>query len=241
MNSETKSEVYEEWALAIFLVACFLLSFFKDVFPLLEKGLEAALFAAVFFILKQVRDLRVEVRGGRNRESFFESAQDFYTTAAESVRRGKREIRATYFRDAPPGEAVGDACERYFEDIVEFARTRRRTVRRIISVNNKEMVEWCRAQADLDNSIPSYYVRVLDTGAGAVEPMSMVIIDDETIYLAFSGHTHEQLGGVRPRGEKLAQFLRQRFDSHWAVSIPAREFLASERCVALLQESASAH
>ncbi len=63
-RTRDKSEAWEEFALAAFLVLCFLLAFLKDVFPVLDKGLQAAVFAATFFILKQIRDLKLEIRYG---------------------------------------------------------------------------------------------------------------------------------------------------------------------------------
>ena len=47
VKPRAKSDRWEELALSVFLLVCFLLAFLKDLFPVLDKGLAAAPFATV--------------------------------------------------------------------------------------------------------------------------------------------------------------------------------------------------
>lgn len=94
-----RADRWEEAALTVFLLTCFLLSFLKDLFSVLDKGLMAAIFLAIFFILRQIRDVRLNLEKAAIQETFFATNEEFYESAREAVQRGKREIRATYFRE----------------------------------------------------------------------------------------------------------------------------------------------
>ncbi|MFY1627495.1 hypothetical protein ACN268_30540 [Micromonospora sp. WMMD735] len=232
---ERKSEVVEEWALLVFLLACFLLAFFKDIYPVLDKSLTAAVFASAFFILKQIRDLRIEVRSLDDPpEKHYPSAREFYESAARAVTRSQHQICATYFRNNRPTKDFGKAAEQYFDAVLRFAKEKG-TVRRIIKVTNPELAAWCREQEALDRSIPRYYVRVLNPAQGNMEPMNMAIMDKTITYLLFADHTDTQLGGVRPTGKQLAEFLQARFDEHWRLAIPIRDYVESDEFKSLSQ------
>jgi hypothetical protein len=236
---ERRSEAVEEWALLVFLFSCFLLAFFKDVFPVLDKGLTAALFAGVFFVLKQIRDLRLEIRSREEfAEKFFPSAKDFYSSAARAVDRARQEVCATYFRDAAPDEYAGKEAVQYFDRVVRFAREQG-AVRRIIKVDNASLANWCQRQAELADEVAGYYVRVLNLPAGSVEPMNMAILDRSVVYLAFAGPTDQQLGGVRPPGSQLAGFLQARFDDHWRIATPVDKYVRTKEFQDLLPQPPS--
>ncbi|MCD2188262.1 hypothetical protein [Actinomycetospora soli] len=237
MNTRSRSEAIEEVALLVFLLACFLLSFFKDLFPVLEEGLAAAVFAGLLFLLKQIRDLRLELREKEVEEKYFANADEFYSSAARAVGRANREICATYFRDEPPS-GRGDKRDAYFAAVIEAAR-QRRTVRRIIKVTNPDLAQWCVDQKKLCEEVESYYVRVL-TISGDVEPMNMAILDEEVVYLAFAGPTGSQIGGVRPQGRRLASFFRSRFDEHWRIAVPIEHFVTGRECEMLLRATGGA-
>jgi hypothetical protein len=226
VSSRAKSDRWEEIALSVFLLVCFLLAFFKDVFPFLEKGLDAAMFAAIFFLLKQIRDLRVEVQDGGPGEVFFATNEEFYGSAKDAVHRAKREVRVTYFRCVPPTKLSSEESREYFGEVIEFAR-KKGTVRRIIGVSNDALADWCISQADQVSRIPGYNIRVIDTRNQPVEPMSVCLIDDETMFMAFSGPTDQQLGGIREDAPKLVQFHQNRFDQLWAGAVDLLEFAAS--------------
>jgi hypothetical protein len=98
VRTRAKADRWEEAALSTFLFLCFLFAFLKEFFPVLDRGFMAALFVAIFFILRQIRDLRLEVEeAASGREIFFATNEEFYESAREAVQRGKREICATYF------------------------------------------------------------------------------------------------------------------------------------------------
>jgi hypothetical protein len=220
-----RSDKWEEIALSAFLLVCFVLAFLKDLFPVLEKGLTAAMFAAVFFVLKQIRDLRIEMQGSKPAEVFFATNEEFYGSAKDAVNRAKREVRVTYFRTASPTKIASRQSRDYFAAIVRFAQ--KGTVRRIIGVSNKDMAEWCVSQAELVRRTPRYNVRVIVTTNQPVEPMSACLIDDDTMYMAFSGPTDQQLGGIREDAPKLVHFHQNRFDQLWAAGTDILDFVGS--------------
>jgi len=213
-RTRDKTEAWEEAALALFLASCFLLSFFKDLLPFLEKGLQAAVFVGILFILKQLRDLRLELRYGSG-EVFFSTNEEFYSSARRAVLNAEREIRVTYFRENPPTELASIEANEYFAEILRFAE-QKGTVRRIIGVPNAAMAEWCRAQAETVAKYPRFHVRVIVTKNQTIEPMSACLIDDSVMYMAFSGPTAQQLGGIREDAPKLVHFHQNRFDQLWA-------------------------
>jgi hypothetical protein len=214
IRTRDRSERLEEAALAAFLSVCFLLSFVKDFIPVLDRTLTASVFLAIFFILRQIRDLRLNLEEAGIREVFFATNDEFYRSASDAVRGGKREIRVTYFRTVPPTNLPSIESGQYFDAVLRFARTRG-TVRRIIGVPNSAMAEWCITQAQHVRTIPRYNVRVVDTRNQTVEPMSFALIDDDVMYMAFSGPTAPQLGGIREDAPRLVHFHQSRFDQLW--------------------------
>lgn len=233
IRPQTSADRLEEIALSIFLLICFLLAFLKDVFPVLDKGLTAALFAALFFTLRQIHELRADLReDSESSEIFFATNEEFYRSAREAVQRAKREICATYFRPAPPTVLTSQESKDYFEEVMKFAR-HKGTVRRIIGVSNSAMAHWCAEQQSRVASHPRYSIRVLRTDGQRVEPMSVALIDDETMYMAFSGPTDQQLGGIREDAPKLAQFHQNRFDQLWERGVNLEEFILSKDFAAL--------
>jgi hypothetical protein len=230
MRLRDKTEKIEELALLFFLLVCAGMSFFKDFLPsVVNDGLTAAIFLATFFILRQLRDLRLELQGARTREVFFATNEKFYSSAREAVRRANDEVRVTYFRNAPPSTVASSESGEYFAEVRRFAQ-RKGTVRRIIGVANKELADWCAAEAEHVRKNPRYHARVIVTKNQAVEPMSACIIDDDVMYMAFSGPTHQQLGGIREDAPGLVHFHQNRFDQLWATGTDLLEFIRSPDC-----------
>jgi hypothetical protein len=163
IRPRAKSDKWEELALSIFLLVCFLLAFFKDVFPFLDKSLTAAMFAAIFFVLKQIRDLRIEVQDDGPSEVFFATNEEFYSSARNAVRGAEREVRVTYFRHVPPTTLSSAESREYFDEVLNFAKGKG-TVRRIVGVANEAMADWCVAQVADVERIPRYNVRIIETG-----------------------------------------------------------------------------
>ncbi|MFI9386695.1 hypothetical protein [Kutzneria sp. NPDC052558] len=224
ITPRARSDRWEELALSLFLFICFLLAFLKDLFPVLDEGLTAAMFAAIFFVLKQIRDLRLDVQDGGPGEVFFATNEEFYSSARAAVHAARREVRVTYFRQVPPTVLASAESRDYFAEIVAFAH-RKGTVRRIIGVPNQAMADWCVAQAVLVAGNPRYNVRVIETVGQAVEPMSVCLIDDDTMYMAFSGPTDQQLGGIREDAPKLVHFHQNRFDQLWGSGVDLHDFV----------------
>ncbi|GLW29209.1 hypothetical protein Areg01_21490 [Actinoplanes regularis] len=222
-----KSDTVEDWVTWAFVGFCFFLALFKDVFPWLDKGLTAALFAAVFLILRQLRDLRIDLRKKEFQEDYYPTGNQLYSSVISAIVETRHEICATYFRDTPPSPAVGEEARRYFKKVVDFARTKG-TVRRIIKVDNPQLTDWCLEQARLAETVPRLNVRVLNPGSGGVEPMNVIILDGTSAYLSFAGATPEQVGGVRPPGGKHTAFLQARFNEHWRRAKPIAEFVRSK-------------
>jgi hypothetical protein len=222
IRTRDRAERWEEAALAAFLLLCLLFSFLRDFFPVLDKGLTAAVFLAIFFVLRQIRDLRLNLEEGAVQEIFFATNEEFYRSAREAVQGAKREIRVTYFRTVPPTKVGSIESREYFDEVLKFARTKG-TVRRIIGVSNEAMAEWCTTQAQQARTIPRYNIRVLETTNQAVEPMSVAMIDDDVMYMAFSGPTDQQLGGIREDAPKLVRFHQSRFDQLWERGIDPRD------------------
>ncbi|QXV56564.1 hypothetical protein [Amycolatopsis sp. TNS106] len=223
IKPRAKSDRWEEFALSVFLLVCFLLAFLKDLFPFLDKGLTAAIFAAIFFVLKQIRDMRIEVQNDGPGEVFFATNEEFYSSARDAVRGAEREVRVTYFRHVPPTTVSSAESREYFSEVLNFAR-RRGTVRRIIGIANDAMANWCVAQTGEVERNPRYNVRVIEMRNQTVEPMSICLIDDDTMYMAFSGPTDQQLGGIREDAPKLVHFHQNRFDQLWASGTDLQEF-----------------
>ncbi|MFD5092035.1 hypothetical protein ACFWMR_15635 [Amycolatopsis thailandensis] len=224
IKPRAKSDRWEELALSIFLLVCFLLAFFKDLFPVLDEGLTAAMFAAVFFVLKQIRDLRIEVQNGGPEEVFFATNEEFYSSAQDAVHGAKREVRVTYFRHVPPTALSSAESRKYFREVINFARNKG-NVRRIIGISSDAMADWCVAQVGEVERNPRYNVRVIDTRNQTVEPMSVCLIDDDTMFMAFSGPTDQQIGGIREDAPKLVQFHQNRFDQLWTIGTDLAEFV----------------
>jgi hypothetical protein len=191
-------------------------------------------FAAIFFVLKQIRDLRIEVQDDGPGEMFFATNEEFYSSARDAVRRAKREVRVTYFRPVPPTTLSSSESREYFNGVLAFAR-RKGTVRRIIGIANDEMADWCVTQADEIERNPRYNVRVIETKNQTVEPMSVCLIDDDTMYMAFSGPTDQQLGGIREDAPKLVHFHQNRFDQLWATGVDLREFAKAKTAATDIQ------
>ena len=224
---KTTSDSVEEWVTWAFVGLCFLLSLLKDLFPLIEKGIPAALFAAIFLMLRQIRDLRVNLNRKGLDEDYYPTGQELYAAVIRELGRTQHEICATYFRDTPPSPVVGDEATRYFEKVVEFGKEKG-VVRRIIKVTNPQLAHWCLEQAELAKELPRLHIKVLNPVADGVEPMNVIIFDGAVAYLSFAGVTPSQVGGVRPPGPRHTAFLQERFEKHWQLAEPIERYISTE-------------
>ncbi|WP_285508351.1 hypothetical protein [Actinokineospora sp. NBRC 105648] len=189
--------------------------------------------------MRQVRALRITLQDSNAVEVFFATNEEFYSSARDAVRRAEREVRVTYFRETPPTRLASVESKEYFAEIIRFAQARG-TVRRIIGVSNAEMAQWCADQVACVAENPGYNVRVIVTVAQAVEPMSACLIDDDAMYMAFSGPTAQQLGGIREDAPKLVHFHQNRFDQLWGDGVDLADFVRSAEFARIAGGSARA-
>jgi hypothetical protein len=136
----------------------------------------------------------------------------------------------------PPTKLTSAESREYFQEVLKFARAKG-TVRRIVAVSNKAMAEWCKTHAEEVSMIPRYNIRVLITVHQRVEPTSVAMFDDDVMYMAFSGPTDQQLGGIREDAPKLVRFHQSRFDQLWEYGMDMENFLNSADFKTLINSS----
>ncbi len=166
--------------------------------------------------------------------TLYRNNEEFYGAAAEYARNAHSVIRLTYVRQVPPSALTSDASGKYFEEVLNWARTPGpRSVSRIVGIPeidgklDKQMVGWATEQAELMSSVPNYEVRAMKW-FGRGDNLNMALFDDDTVFFAVSGIINrQQLSGCSITDHDIHQLMSLHFDQLWG-SLPSfAEFLSA--------------
>ena len=153
--------------------------------------------------------------------------------AAARVRQARSEIRVTYTRRFPPTQYTTRAAAEYFKAIVDWAAEDtddERCVRRIIGIPERDgvpddaMCSWARQHHEDTKSLLTYEASVLRWPAAA-DGLNMALIDDDVVFLAFSGGPRQKLNGFSVENPTFLSYFAGYFEQLWAVLQPLEDYL----------------
>ncbi|MFI7098574.1 helix-turn-helix domain-containing protein [Streptomyces sp. NPDC050161] len=164
---------------------------------------------------------------------WYRTNPEFYGAAAERVRSARASVRVTYTRCEPPTHYTTPASAEYFDAILDWARegSDGRYVQRVIGVPEPagsplpEMLDWARRHHDDTCGIKNYQARVLRWGADA-DGLNMALIDDNVVFLAFSGGAQEKLNGFSVEDPTFMSYFSGYFDQLWGALPRLGSYLA---------------
>ncbi len=167
--------------------------------------------------------------------TWYRDNPEFYSAAAERVRRAEHDIRVTYIRRHPPTLFTSPASADYFSAILHWAKEcgdQQRSARRIIGAPTVEgaleptMSAWLREHHADTADLLSYEAVVFEWPVSA-DGLNMALIDEEVAFLAFSGGSRQKLNGFSvANGAFVAYFIRY-FEQLWSAARPLGEYLTT--------------
>ena len=164
---------------------------------------------------------------------WYRNNREFYEAAAARVRQARSEIRVTYTRRFPPTQYTTRAAAEYFKAIVDWAAEDtddERCVRRIIGIPERDgvpddaMCSWARQHHEDTKSLLTYEASVLRWPAAA-DGLNMALIDDDVVFLAFSGGPRQKLNGFSVENPTFLSYFAGYFEQLWAVLQPLEDYL----------------
>ncbi|MFI5863403.1 helix-turn-helix domain-containing protein [Streptomyces sp. NPDC051546] len=168
---------------------------------------------------------------------WYRDNREFYEAARACVLKARSEIRVTYTRRYPPSQYTTPASAAYFRAVLDWAETSsedERSVRRIIGMPEHEgiadpdMLAWARGHHEDSRHILNYEANVLRWPAAA-DGLNMALIDDNVVFLAFSGGPRQRLNGFRVEDPVFMNYFSAYFDQLWAALPPLSAYLANGR------------
>jgi len=153
------------------------------------------------------------------------SASAFFEGLAAAVKSAKNTADLTHIRDTPPKE-FGSKSVDYYDAVYEWVKDAEdRSIRRIVSVRNDEMVEWAKSLAKKARKCERFNVRVVNWEIDA-PAINMAVIDGEVVFLALTGSDVHRTGGTAVEDVNIASYFTSYYETLWNASTPLHEFLA---------------
>lgn len=158
---------------------------------------------------------------------------ELYRAAAQHVQRARAEIRATYIRQHPPTDFTTLASAEYFAAVLAWAEPHddsQRSVRRIIGLPHKDgvpdqkMLSWVRQHRDETQDILNYEANVMPWHT-AGDGLNMMLLDEDTTFLAFSGGGRQKLNGFIVENSTFTEYFIRHFDQLWTSLQPMETYL----------------
>ncbi|MRH93088.1 hypothetical protein GFY24_37675 [Nocardia sp. SYP-A9097] len=165
--------------------------------------------------------------------TWYRDNPEFYSAAAEVVRKAQRDIRVTYLRRHPPTMFTSPASAAYFAAILDWARecdAGERSARRVIAVPptgigpEPAMLGWLRRHHDETEGLLNYEASVFEWGATA-DGVNMALLDDDVAFLAFSGGSRQKLNGFSVADPTFVEYFIRYFEQLWSASRPLEAYL----------------
>ncbi|MFF1484739.1 helix-turn-helix domain-containing protein [Streptomyces sp. NPDC058319] len=164
---------------------------------------------------------------------WYKNHREFYEAAAAAARQATAEIRTTYIRRYPPTQYTTPAAAAYFETILNWAREPaedERSVRRIIGIPGQdgcldpEILKWVRRHHDETGNVLNYEATAMLWSPNA-DGLNMALIDDNVVFLAFSGGPRQKLNGFSVSDRTFMTYFAAYFDQLWLALKPLSTFL----------------
>ncbi|MDR3079984.1 MAG: helix-turn-helix transcriptional regulator [Streptomyces sp.] len=164
---------------------------------------------------------------------WYRDNREFYEAATERARQARSEIRVTYTRRYPPTQYTTRASADYFKAILDWAAAEsedQRSVRRVIGipeqggVPDRDMLAWARQHHQDSKHILNYEASV-QRWPVAADGLNMALIDDNVVFLAFSGGPRQRLNGLSVEDPTFMSYFAAYFDQLWASLLPLSTYL----------------
>ena len=170
---------------------------------------------------------------------WYRNNPEFYSAAAEEVRRAHAQIRATYVRASPPTQYASKESSSYFAAVLAWARRAQeqggeRFVRRIVGMPeihgspDTQMFSWLNEHHEETADLLTYEVRVLRWPCSA-DWQNMALIDESIAFLAFSGGSKQRLNGFSVKDPTFLGYYADHFDQLWHALPSIDSYLRQER------------
>ncbi|GAA0953614.1 hypothetical protein [Actinocorallia libanotica] len=157
----------------------------------------------------------------------YENNAEFYGALREAVAKSaENRLDVWYLRQTPPTDFQQKEARLYFETVLSWARKNpSRIARRLICVNSPQMRRWALDHHSRTGRIPNYEAHVVEWDIRA-DLLSMAIIDEKIVFLAFSGGINQAIRGMSMEDTDAARYFSDYFNQHWSTSQRLSEWLA---------------
>jgi hypothetical protein len=231
-------ELVERKILPPFLLAVVLLSVVDRVWGLLPDGWSVPLqFFVLFLLLRWLGDVKVKVRSLASEPPVRHYADyvTYYEELGRAVRDARHSVLATYEQVAPP---LADAPEAgsYFDSALAWVSRKpgERTFQRLIRVPRGDpmMSTWANEQAASAARVRGYYVRFEECGPEKKDGCSIVIVDQQTVFVAFFLGSGQEIKSHSIHSESVARDYEVYFRERWNNASPVPRATAARGAAA---------
>jgi hypothetical protein len=237
MSRQQEGQGTEDRIVGILLGVAVLFSIVSNIIQVPIQWQIPFIFLALFAIFKLVfpiRELVHQVKSLSSNQSLIQfkhypSNSDFYNEMHQIVRNALYRISVTYIRRSPPSDFASREAKAYFDFVLEWAkRSPDRTLRRIICIPDDRMPVWARSHYDETKNIPHYKVRIVEWRIEA-DALNLALIDNTTVFLAFSGETEQDMRGLSLRSDQALNYFDIYYSQLWSAGKPLHRFLDQHR------------
>lgn len=149
----------------------------------------------------------------------------YYIDLRHAVNEATVSLDLTHIRNQAPPEFVGREPSEYFKQVRDWVgASDSRSIRRIISIKNAEMLTWAKQLAEEIEGIPRYRVSVLDWSIES-PAINLAIVDQRVVFMAITGETIERTRGIAVEDEHVAAYFVEYYNTLWREAQPLQKFL----------------
>jgi hypothetical protein len=247
------SDDIEPFLLLILLIVLIAFSLADAIWRLSDRWTTPALFVALLVILRLLWKLRTEqtqmleeqieqlkkvvedatdhtvgevrrcVTSNGADIQFYDSSEKFYSALTEAVRSATDQIDTTYVRHYPPDRVKDSGADRYFTEVLEWAkRGEGRYLRRIfcVSPENSPMSEWLAGHRRVAETIDNYQWKLIEWPL-TVDAINIAVFDETITFLLVAGQVADRLRGLSIKSSNMAKYFRDYHSALWEIAAGA--------------------
>ncbi|MFI7611977.1 hypothetical protein ACIBP6_12215 [Nonomuraea terrae] len=152
--------------------------------------------------------------------------REFYGALKSAVlEEAQNQLDVWYVRQFPPSTLAQKEARQYFDSVLRWAKENSsRSVRRLICVNSDAMRAWAVEHYKQTRSVRNYEAHVVEWDIKA-DLLNMAIVDEQVVFLAFSGGTSQVIRGMSMDDPEAAKYFTDYFNQHWLTSTPLAKWI----------------
>ncbi len=220
--------------LCILFIFSIISNFIEKIFIISEKWEIPLIFASLSIITIMLFTLyniehNVEMLIKKEGLGFqrYKNYNEFYKDLERVVSTANNSLDLTHIRNEPPSCFISGKS--YFEKVEKWCQKHKECpVRRIIAINNNEMLQWAKELFEMTENNKNFFVRVCDWKL-KFPMINMSIIDGNNVFLAITADFFEKTPGIQIKDPITTKYFIDYYENLWYNSEPISQELLDRR------------